>query len=47
MSATDPQFTITLSLQEMEALIRPVVKDAIHEEFVQLQQYLPSSIAEN
>ena len=32
MSATDPQFTITLSFQEMEALIRRVVKDAIHEE---------------
>jgi len=47
MSATDPQFTITLSLQEVEALIRRVVKDAIHEEFIQLQQYLPGSIAEN
>jgi len=31
----------------MDALIRRVVKDAIHKEFVQLQQYLPGSIAEN
>ncbi len=38
---------IVLSLQEMGALIRRVVKDAIHEEFVQLQQVLPGSIAVN
>ncbi len=47
MSSLTPQFNTTLSLTEMEALIRRVVQDAVHEEFARLLHYLPSSVAEN
>lgn len=46
-SSLTPQFNTTLSLTEMEALIRRVVQDAVHEEFARLLHYLPSSVAEN
>lgn len=39
-----PQFTTTLSLTEMEALIRRVVREAVHEEIEHVLQHLPSSI---
>ena len=42
-----PQFTTTLSLSEMESLIRRVVKEAIHEEFARVMQQLPSSIVDD
>lgn len=42
-----PQFTTTLSLSEMESLIRRVVKDAVHEEFARVMRQLPSSIVDN
>ncbi len=40
-----PQFTTTLSLTEMEAFIRRIVKEAVHDEFVSVMQHSPSSIA--
>jgi hypothetical protein len=43
MSMTTPQFTTTLSLEEMESLIRRVVKEAVHEEFARVMQQLPAS----
>jgi hypothetical protein len=45
MSMATPQFTTTLSLNEMESLIRRVVKEAVHEEFARVIRQLPSSIA--
>lgn len=39
-----PQFTTTQSLNEMESLIRRVVKEAVHEEFARVMQQLPSSV---
>ena len=42
-----PQFTTTLSLTEMESLIRRVVKEAVHEEFARVMQQLPSSIVDD
>jgi len=42
-----PQFTTTLSLNEMESLIRRVVKEAVHEEFARVMQQLPSSIVDD
>lgn len=42
-----PQFTTTLSLNEMESLIRRVVKEAVHEEFARVLQQLPSSISDD
>lgn len=47
MSVTTPQFTTTLSLNEMESLIRRVVKEAVHEEFARMMQQLPSSIVDD
>lgn len=47
MSSLTPQFNTTISLTEMEALIRRVVQDAVHEEFARLLQYLPSPGADN
>ena len=47
MNSLTPQFNTTLSLTEMEALIRRVVKDAIHEEFARLLQIPPGSVANN
>ncbi len=36
MSATAPQATITISLTELEALIRRTVREAVHEELIHL-----------
>ena len=47
MSSAAPQFNTTLSLTEMEALIRRVVKEAIHEELARVMQRRPSSIVED
>lgn len=47
MSVASPQFTTTLSLMEMEALIRRVVKEAVHEEFARALQHIPSSIVDD
>ena len=47
MSMATPQFTTTLSLNEMESLIRRVVKEAVHEEFARVLQLLPSSIVDD
>ena len=46
MSSTMQQFNTTLSLSEMEAMIRRVVKEAVHEEFTRLL-LRPGSVAEN
>ena len=42
-----PQFSTTLSLPEMEALIRRAVKEAVHEEFVRVLRQTPASVTEN
>ena len=47
MSMATPQFTTTLSLTEIESLIRRVVKEAVHEEFARVMQQLPSSIVDD
>ena len=47
MSTATPQFTTTLSLTEMESLIRRMVKEAVHEEFERVLQQLPSSIVDD
>ena len=47
MSMATPQFTTILSLNEMESLIRRVVKEAVREEFARVMQQLPSSIADD
>lgn len=41
MNSAAPQFSTTLSLAEMEAFIRRVVREAMHEEFARV---LPQSI---
>ena len=46
MSMATPQFTTTLSLNEMESLIRRVVKEAVHEEFARVMRQLPSAIVD-
>ena len=47
MRVVSPQFNTTLSLTEMEALIRRGVKEAVHEEFVRVLRQAPASVAEN
>ena len=47
MSMTTPQFTTTLSLNEMESLIRRVVKEAVHEEFARVIRQLPSAVVDD
>jgi hypothetical protein len=47
MSSDGPQFTTNLSLTEMEALIRRIVKEAVHEEFVRVLRHPPVSIADD
>ena len=42
MSSSLPQFNTTLSLSEMETLIRRIVKEAVHEEFARLLEQVPS-----
>lgn len=43
--STAPQYTTTLSLTEMEAFIRRIVREVVHEELVRLMQHPPPSIA--
>ena len=47
MSMATPQFTTTLSLNEMESLTRRVVKEAVHEEFARVMRQLPSAIVDD
>ena len=47
MSMATPQFTTTLSLNEMESLIRRVVKEAVHQEFARVMRQLPSPIVDD
>lgn len=44
---TNPQATITIGLAELEALIRRVVHEAVHEEFSHLLRRLRPSILED
>lgn len=46
MSSSIPQFNTTLSLPEMETLIRRIVKEAVHEEFARLLEQVPSVIGD-
>lgn len=46
MSTSPTQFSTTLTLEEMEAFIRRVVKEAVHEEFERAFRRLPLAIAE-
>ena len=47
MSSAAPQYNITLSVNELEALIRRAVKEAVHEEFVRAFHQSPASAVEN
>ena len=47
MSSAAPQYNITLSLNELEALIRRAVKEAVHEEFARVLRQAPASAVEN
>jgi hypothetical protein len=47
MSLPSAQFNISLTVVEMEALIRRVVREAVHEEFVRLLSNLPGSVVNN
>ena len=47
MSAGSPQISTTLSLTEMEDMIRRAVKEAVHEEFARVLRRAPSSVAED
>lgn len=47
MSLPSVQFNTSLTIDEMEALIRRVVKEAVHEEFARLLANLPGSVVNN
>ena len=47
MSSAAPQVNTTLSLTELEALIRRAVKEAVHEEFARVLRQAPASTVEN
>ena len=47
MTVGSPQFSTTLSLTEMEDLIRRAVKEAVHEEFARILRQAPASVAED
>lgn len=47
MSTPAFQVTTTLTLEEMEAFIRRVVREAVHEEFERTLRRLPLAIAED
>jgi hypothetical protein len=47
MSVRSPQISTTLSLAEMEELIRRVVREAVHEEFARVLRRTPGSVAED
>ena len=46
MSSVSPRFSTTLSLAEMKALIRRIVKEAVHEEFARLFEQAPSIVVD-
>jgi uncharacterized protein (DUF433 family) len=47
MSSVAPQYNMTLSPTELEALIRRAVKEAVHEEFARVLRQPPASAIEN
>lgn len=47
MGKTNPQATITISLADLEALIRRVVQEAVREEFMRLLRKARPSILED
>lgn len=47
MSSEAPQFSTTLSLAEIEALIRRVVREAVHEEFARVLRRPSPSVTED
>ena len=47
MSSAAPQYNTTLSLTELEALIRRAVKEAVHGEFARVLRQAPASAVEN
>jgi hypothetical protein len=47
MSVGTPKISTTLSLTEMEDLIRRAVREAVHEEFARILRQPPGSIAED
>jgi len=47
VSVASPQFSTTLSMSEMEALIRRAVKEAVHEEFARVLRQASASVVEN
>jgi hypothetical protein len=47
MGARSPKINTTLSLAEMEDMIRRVVKEAVHEEFALVLRRAPASVADD
>ena len=47
MSSAAPQVNTTLSLAELEDLIRRVVKEAVHEEFASVLRQTPAAVVED
>lgn len=47
MNSPSVQFNTSLTLDEMEAMIRRVVSEAVHEEFARLLASLPGSVVNN
>lgn len=47
MSSPSVQFNTSLTVADMETLIRRVVKEAVHEEFARLLASLPGSVVNN
>ena len=47
MSVGSPQISTTLSLAEMEDMIRRAVKEAVHEEFARVLRRTSGSVAED
>lgn len=47
MRKAGPQFGTNLSLDEMEALIRRVVKEAVHDEFTAILRRRPAKIVDD
>jgi hypothetical protein len=47
MGARSPKINTTLSLAEMEDMIRRVVKEAVHEEFAGVLRRAPASVADD
>jgi hypothetical protein len=47
MGVRSPRINTTLSLAEMEDMIRRAVKEAVHEEFARVLRRAPASVAED